>query len=263
MRLPVAKVIVASSQAVYGEGQYECAQHGFQMPAARGQAQLAQQKWELQCFSCGSALMPLLLAEEYAHPFNQYALSKYAQELTALRLGRLNGVPSVALRYSITQGAGQSPFNSYSGICRIFTQRLLSDLPPVVFEDGNQKRDYIHINDVVNANLTVMNDSRADFEAFNVGSGVATTVLEYADMLTQVLRKDLRPSVPGKYRLGDNRHSVSSITKLEDLGWRPTHLLRDIMQDYARWITENGLLTSRFLEAERDMEISGIVRSSH
>jgi dTDP-L-rhamnose 4-epimerase len=262
MRLPVQKVIVASSQAVYGEGQYECERHGFQMPPARSQTQLMRQQWELQCASCGAVLQPVPLSEEFAHPFNQYALSKYAQELTSLRLGRLIGVPSVALRYSITQGAGQSPFNSYSGICRIFTQRLLSDLPPLVFEDGHQKRDYIHINDVIDANLTVMNDSRADFEAFNVGSGVATTVLEYACTLAEVLGKDLRPSVPGKYRLGDNRHSVSNISKLQGLGWKPTFSLRDIMQDYARWITENGLLTSRFLEAEREMETSGVVRSS-
>ena len=261
--LPVEKMIVASSQAVYGEGQYQCAEHGLIQPPARPQEQLEKGDWETRCPTCGEYMTPLRLSEEYANPYNQYALSKYSQELIALRLGKLLNIPTVALRYSITQGPRQSLYNQYSGICRIFSLRLLNDKPPVIYEDGRQQRDYVHIDDVVDANMLVLQSDAADFQAFNVGSGRPVTVIEYAELLTNKLGKDIQPLIPGEYRLGDNRHSVSDIAKLKKLGWSPKKGLEDIFDDYIAWVKQLGDLSEYFDDASKIMRKMGVVRKTH
>ena len=152
-KLKIKKVIVASSQAVYGEGQYVCSGHGFFQPMPRSQQQLSRGQWEVRCPGCDQRAEPRLLSEESVNPYNQYAVSKLAEERIALGLGWLHGIPSVALRYSITQGPRQSLFNQYSGICRIFVGRALQGNPLVVYEDGYQTRDFVHIKDVVDANM--------------------------------------------------------------------------------------------------------------
>src|SRR5208282_5363491 len=174
-RLPVKKVIVASSQAVYGEGQYDCPQHGFFLPTPRSQQQLLQGDWELHCPQCQRPAKPQLLREEHNNPYNQYAVSKLAGEKAALGLGWLHGIPTVALRYSITQGPRQSLFNQYSGICRIFVSRALAGDPLVIYEDGLQTRDFVHVQDVVNANMLALEKDAANAQAFNVGGGRSTS----------------------------------------------------------------------------------------
>jgi dTDP-L-rhamnose 4-epimerase len=260
-RLPVAKVIVASSQAVSGEGQYECGEHGLQQPPAREDAQLREGQWELRCPICRAEMRPLPLREEYANPYNAYALSKLSEEMIALRLGRLFGVPTVALRYSITQGARQSLFNVYSGICRIFAQRIRQGRPPVIFEDGRQTRDFVHVEDVVEANLLALRDRRADGRAFNVGAGRATRILEYAREILRAFGSDLEPVLSGEYRVGDNRHSVSSVDRLHELGWAPRHDLPKIFADYIAWIETQGDLGDYVSEADEAMRRLGVVRS--
>jgi len=260
--LPVRKVVVASSQAVYGEGRYTCATHGVFDPGPRPDTQLTQAVWDVLCPECAEPAEPLLLEETHFNPNNQYALSKLSQEMIALRLGRLHNVPSTALRYSITQGPRQSLFNAYSGICRIFCMRLLQDLPPIIFEDGEQRRDYVHIADVVDANMTVLDDDRANYQAFNVGSGCATTVREYGSRLAAHLGKKIAPSIPGEYRVGDNRHSVSSIDKLRQLGWEPRRSLDDIFSDYVSWVKSLGSIEDYFSEADRAMRTMNVVRKA-
>lgn len=261
-RWPVRKVIVASSQAVYGEGQYRCATHAEFQPLTRAAERLAKGLWDIPCPECGRPSEALFLDERYHNPCNAYAVSKLAEELTALRLGRLYGIPTVALRYSITQGPRQSLFNAYSGICRIFCSRLANGEPPIVFEDGAQRRDYIHISDVVEANWRVFIDARADYQAFNVGSGVATTVRDYAATLIAKMNVDVEPRLSGEYRLGDNRHSVSSITTLKALGWQPKRTLDDIFTDYLGWLRRQGDIGTYFAEADRAMRAQGVVRQA-
>lgn len=261
-RSSLRKAVVASSQAVYGEGQYECPEHGLVLPPARGREQMLSGDWELRCPDCGKQMKPLLLDERHPNPYNQYALSKLSQEMAALRLGRALSIPTVALRYSIVQGPRQSPFNSYSGICRIFTLRLLNDEPPIIYEDGQQLRDYCHIDDVVAANLLVAQDDRANYEAFNVGSGVGTTVREYATVLAETTGRSITPLTPGKFRAGDNRHSVSSVEKLKTLGWSPQKSLRDITSSYWEWLQTSGMSGQFYLGADLDMERRGVVCST-
>jgi dTDP-L-rhamnose 4-epimerase len=261
-RLPVKKVIVASSQAVYGEGQYECVKHGLFLPRPRSHEQLARGEWGVQCPHCGKHGTPLLLSEEYNNPFNQYAVSKLSEEKTALGLGWLHGIPTVALRYSITQGARQSLYNHYSGVCRIFFSRALRSLPLIIYEDGRQTRDFVHVQDVVDANMLVLERDTANFRAFNVGSGKRTTVLEYAQVVLAKIRSKVELQVSGEYRRGDNRHSVSSIENLRQIGWEPRRDLSAIMDDFLEWIESIGGVPEEITNAYDEMRKAGVVLTS-
>ncbi len=258
-RLPVKKVIVASSQAVYGEGQYDCVEHGFFLPQPRSQEQLARGDWEVQCPRCGHRATPLLLREEHINPYNQYAVSKLAEEKTALGLGWLHGIPTVALRYSITQGPRQSLYNQYSGICRIFFSRAIRRLPFNIYEDGDQTRDFVHVQDVVDANMLVLQRDEANFQAFNVGGGNALTVTAYAQAILKKLSLDVPLQMMGEYRLGDNRHSVSCIDKLRAIGWRPRRELAVILDDFLAWVESLGGIPENILDAYSHMREAGVV----
>jgi dTDP-L-rhamnose 4-epimerase len=261
-KFPVKKVIVASSQAVYGEGQYECVNHGLSLPVPRSISQLNAGMWEVQCPICGRDCKPRLLQEEHNNAYNQYAVSKLAQEKLAVGLGWLYGIPTVALRYSITQGPRQSLFNHYSGICRIFVSRAMRGGPLIIYEDGKQTRDFIHIQDVVDANMLVLQDMRADFQAFNVGSGHAVSVLDYAQTVREKIAQHVEFKVSGEYRRGDNRHSVSSIDKLRKLGWKPRRDLSTILDDFTAWVGTIGGIPDNIGDAYMQMKNAGVVLSA-
>lgn len=261
-RMKIRKVIVASSQAVYGEGQYLCQEHGAFLPIPRSAQQLQRRKWEVSCALCGQQATPLLLSEQHNNPYNQYAVSKLAQEKIALGLGWIRGIPTVALRYSITQGPRQSLFNHYSGVCRIFVSRALTGDPLVIYEDGLQTRDFVHIKDVVNANMLVLQEDRADAQAFNVGSGRPTSVIDYARQVREKIGSKVEFSIPGEYRTGDNRHSVSSISKLQALGWSPKRSLSDILDDFLDWIQQIGGIPEQLQDAYSNMKQAGVVLSA-
>lgn len=258
-KLRVKKVIVASSQAVYGEGQYECPEHGFLLPMPRSISQLQAGIWGVQCPRCGQDCLSRLLREEHNNPYNQYAVSKLAEEKVALGLGWLHGIPTVALRYSITQGPRQSLFNHYSGICRIFVSRVMRGEPFIIYEDGKQTRDFVHIQDVVDANMLVLRDMRADFQAFNVGNGHPVSVLEYAQAVGEKVGRDVNCQISGEYRRGDNRNSVSSIEKLRSLGWQPRRNLSKILDDFIAWIDATGGIPDNITDAYSQMKNAGVV----
>jgi len=258
-RLPVQKIVVASSQAVYGEGQYRCPEHGDFQPAPRSPGQLQRGHWEVLCPRCGMAAQALPLEERSNNPYNQYAVSKLAQEKTALGLGWLHGIPTVALRYSITQGKRQSLYNHYSGVCRIFCARALQRLPLILYEDGRQTRDFVHVDDVVEANMLVLEKDAANGHAFNVGSGRATTILDYAGQVLGRTASSAGLELSGEYRRGDNRHSVSSVEKLGHLGWKPKRGLDAILDDFLEWIESSGGIPARLPDAAADMRAAGVL----
>lgn len=260
-RLPIQKVVVASSQAVYGEGHYTCPAHGAQYPGPRAETQLRSGQWDPVCPLCGARLAVARTDESVVNPHNQYAISKYTQEMIALNLGRRYQIPSVALRFSITQGPRQSYRNAYSGILRIFTMALLHGDRPVAYEDGHQLRDYVYVGDVARAINLVLHDVRADYRAFNVGGAAAVSVLEYAALVAQATGSPLAPVVPGEYRFGDTRHIISDISQLRALGWEPEVPLPDIIAQYVAWARSQPSFANYYAEAMRVMKRLGTVRS--
>ncbi len=178
------KVIVASSQAVMGEGRYRCPDcfersHDYHYPAIRPIEQLSAGQWDHRCPDCGLPLVWERSDETVVRPCNPYAMSKFSQEQIAIELGKRHGIPSVAMRYSIVQGPRQSFYNAYSGAMRIFAMALHFGRRPVIYEDGCQVRDFVHIADVVAANLLVLDDPGANYHVFNVGGGVPWTINDF------------------------------------------------------------------------------------
>ena len=259
-RLGVRKVVVASSQAVAGEGKYECSEHGVVYPGPRPVEQLERGDWEVKCPQCGRDARPLPIDESVCRPHTAYGVSKLAAETLALALGRRYGIPSVAMRYTYVQGPRNSFYNAYSGACRIFSLRVLARQPPIVYEDGRQLRDFLDVADVARANLLALEDARADYRVFNVGPGRALTVLEFARVVLEAAGSSLEPLVSGEFRLGDTRHTVSDVTALASLGWRAEIPIEQTVARYLEWI--RGFSDTRqYLEAaQAAMRSSGVIR---
>jgi len=261
-KLPVRKVVVASSQFVCGEGRYRCKKDGEVFPDGRDPQRLMKGQWEPICPVCGGVIKPLPLLETHANAKNQYSIAKLSQELMAVSLGRNYGIPSVALRYSIVQGARQSYRNAYSGVLRVFTLSNLAGRAAPVFEDGRQMRDYVNVADVARANRLVLESDAANNQIYNVGGGKGYTVLEFAEIVREALSVSFAPNVTGEYRVGDTRHSVSDIAKLQRLGWQPTKSPRDSVREYVDWIRGEKLEKDYAAEALATLRRSGALRKA-
>lgn len=234
--------------------------HGVIVPPPRSLEQLKRGDWEIHCPICGEYMQPLLIDEGTVSPGTTYGISKYAIELLADRLGKRYGIPTACMHYTYVQGARNSFYNAYSGIARRFALRLMHGLPPTVYEDGGQLRDYVNVKDVARANVLVMEAPRADFGVFNVGGGRAVTVLEFARMMLNAFDSDQEPLVEREFRLGDTRHTISDISRLRALGWKPTIPVEQNVAEYVAWMKEQQGTQEYLEEAERVMREQGVVR---
>lgn len=237
--LPLRKVVYASSQFVYGDGRYHDSQGATFYPELRTQADLDAGRWEIQAPGGGHAEFVHFREDQPVTPTNSYGLSKYASEMAALRLGKTYGFPTVIMRYSIIQGARQSPRNLYSGALRIFVSQALAGVPITVYEDGRQLRDFVNVHDVVDANLLALDSAAADFKVFNVGGGQPVSVLEFADAVKRITGSD-SPITVGGYRRTDTRNAVSDVTMLRSLGWGPKRGIDDSIAEYVAWYKDEG-----------------------
>lgn len=218
------RLVLASTMAIYGEGAYVCRRCGTQQGGTRSAANLAKSQWDPICPSCKQKLEPQAVIESQPTlPGTMYAISKLGQELLCMSLGREANIPVTALRYHNVYGPRMPRDTPYAGVASFFKSRLLAGLPPVVYEDGKQLRDFIHVSDIVQANLLVAEAPQAEvaFEAFNVGTGQPHTILDFAKELAKNLAPAIQPQFPGSFRLGDARHIFADITKLERLGFKP------------------------------------------
>ncbi len=259
-KLPIQKVIVASSQAVMGEGKYLCSRCGIVYPNIRSLSRLKKKQWGVGCPECGGEVESQPSPESVINPQNQYAMSKHSQEMIAINLGQRYGIPSVALRYSIVQGPRQSFYNAYSGAARLFCLHLYFKKAPTIYEDGRQIRDYINIMDVVAANLLVMESDKANYQVFNVGGGRAYSVLELFEITAAGFKSKLEPRISGEFRFGDTRHIMSDISRLTRLGWRPRYTPEKSIKDYRNWLMEQGNIDDVMDYAAQEMVRQRVIR---
>ncbi len=260
-RLSLNKVIIASSQAVYGEGKYKCSEDGIVYPAPRSLEQLKRSDWEPKCPKCGSKIKMQFTDESRVNPANSYGISKYSQELIGLTLGKRYDIPTICLRYSIVQGPRQSPYNLYSGALRAFAVSVYSGKEPIIYEDGQQLRDYVNIEDVVRANLLALEDPRMNYHAYNVGGGgrETYTVLKLAGIVGRTFGDEINSKITGEFRLGDTRHIISDISKIGALGWKPMNSIEKSVADYATWLKEKHVVLD-LVECTKRMKDQGVVR---
>ncbi len=261
-RLDLARVVVASSQSAMGEGLYWCQVDGEQTPGMRPDSALAASQWDIPCPVCGGPLELRRTPERVSNPQNAYGMSKLGEEMVAVNLGRRYGIPTVALRYSIVQGPRQSVYNAYSGACRIFCLRYLLGGAPTLYEDGGAIRDYVNIDDVVDANVLVLSDDRAVGRVFNVGGGQPVTTREFADIVMRQYRSAEPGVVTGEYRFGDTRHILSDIAALRALGWEPRRTPAESIAAYAAWLEGMDGLDGVLAEADARMRALGVVRKA-
>lgn len=241
-KVHVERLIVASSMSIYGEGQYHCENCGDLAPPPRSSEQLQSKRWEMVCAHCGSELRPVATAENKPlQSSSVYALSKKDQEELCLLYGRTYGLPVVALRYFNIYGARQALSNPYTGVAAIFASRLLNRRAPLIFEDGQQLRDFVSVSDAVAANLLAMESDRAIGHALNIGSGKPVSILEVASVLCNAVGREVFFEITGKYRAGDIRHCFADIGKARELmGYRPQVSFERGLSQLADWLREQS-----------------------
>ncbi len=258
-RCKVEKLVVASSMSIYGEGKYECETCGEMAPPPRENDQLRKKQWEMRCPECDRALKPVPTDESKPLQCTSiYALSKKDQEEMCLLFGRTYGVPTVAMRYFNIYGTRQALSNPYTGVAAIFASRLLNGNKPLIFEDGEQMRDFVSVKDIVHANLLAMECQKADGMALNIGSGRPISICEVANVLAQALEVDWGVEVTSKYRAGDIRHCFADISKAARvLGYTPKVDFTDGIRELTEWL-RSQTADDRASEAVEQLNVYGL-----
>jgi dTDP-L-rhamnose 4-epimerase len=257
----VKKVVVASSMSVYGEGQYECSQCGLVYPKLRSTAQLEQRDWEMHCPHCDNPVTTMPTSEEKPlFPTSIYAITKRDHEEMFLTVGQAYRIPTVALRYFNIYGSRQALSNPYTGVAAIFSSRLLNHNPPVVFEDGQQSRDFTHVSDIVRANLLALTKDEANYEVFNIGTGRQLTILDAANILSNKLDHNQRPVILNQFRAGDIRHCYADIQKArQKLGYAPQVTFEDGIDELVEWV-KTQQAEDQVQKANKQLEQRKLVR---
>jgi dTDP-L-rhamnose 4-epimerase len=261
----VRQLIVASSVTVYGEGKYSCPKHGIVFPAVRSLEQASQRQWEPSCpagrnHECSEILLSLP-TDENKPLFLQsiYAITKRAQEEMMLAIGRNYGIPITVLRYFNVFGQRQAVSNPYTGVAKIFAVDICAGKCPLIYEDGKQTRAFVHVSDVVQANLLALRNPKAYGQIFNIGTGRPCTILELAGHLAKCLGRTVTLQPTGQLRAGDVRHCFADITKARDLlGYEPLRLVPDGLENLLPSMDESGGMLSAVADAE--LRQRGLIR---
>lgn len=258
--LPIRKVIVASSQAVYSEGAATCPEHGLVFPEVRPVEQLQAGDWSVHCPICGSVTESAPTPERApVGGETVYGLTKVDQEKLVLLWGKQIGIPTVALRYSCTYGPRQSIFNPYTGVIAIFCTRLLNDLPPVLYEDGEQTRDFSFVEDIARANLLAAATDQLDGLPVNVGSGEGVSIRKVAEQISDALGIHITPEAKGEFRPGEMRHLTSGTERIRAAGYAPQVDLATGIGRYLDWIRQQADVRDYFSDAADVLRSKGIV----
>jgi dTDP-L-rhamnose 4-epimerase len=258
--MPV-RMVVASSMSIYGEGEYVCEEHGRVAPGPRPEEQLLARAWETACPTCGRDLRPVGTSEaKPLIPTSIYAINKRDHEEMCLVTGAAYGIPAVALRFFNVYGPGQALSNPYTGVAAIFASRLLNGRPPVIFEDGEQSRDFTHVSDIVQGILLALESEAAVGHAVNLGTGRPTTVAEVAQVISAGMGLDIEPVLNEQYRAGDIRHCFADPTRARELlGFEAATTFEHGMGELVEWLQDQEA-EDRVDDATKELAARGLTR---
>jgi dTDP-L-rhamnose 4-epimerase len=258
----IEKILIASSRSIYGEGKYLCHNHGVTFPNERNAADMAKGNFNPICNKCNKELI-LKATDENSkiHPSSIYGITKQQQEQMILLMGKALKIPAVALRYQNVYGPGQSLSNPYTGILSIFSTRLLNGNDLDIYEDGEESRDFVFIDDVVDATVLALEKKEANHQIFNVGSGVATTVLEVANTLKKLYASNVNINISGKYRLGDIRHNYADLSKIKNvLGFHPMFNFRTGISEFVNWVKTQNIQEDKYENSIKELKQKGLIK---
>jgi len=258
----IQKVIIASSRAIYGEGKYACENHGSVYPIARIDEELSAKDFEVKCPLCHKSVRLESTDEESKiHPTSIYGITKQNQEQMVMVTCKSLGIAAVALRYQNVYGPGQSLSNPYTGILSIFSTRIKNGNSITIFEDGKESRDFVYIDDVVDATILGLEKEEANHEVFNVGSGVGTTVLEVAQMLKESYQSDTDITITGNYRLGDIRHNRADMKKIkEKLAFEAKVSFSEGISHFANWVNGEEIEADHYDKSIEELRNKGLYK---
>lgn len=258
----IQKVIIASSRAIYGEGKYRCAVHGDVYPVERKEEDLLKADFEPKCPVCHQTANILATDENSKiHPSSVYGITKQNQEQMVLNVCKSIGIPAVAYRYQNVYGPGQSLKNPYTGILSIFSTQIRNGNNINIFEDGLESRDFVFIEDVVDATILGIQKDEANYEVFNVGSGVATTVMQVAQTLKDFYQADIDINVSGNFRLGDIRHNFADLNKIKaKLGFEAQYDFATGVKQFVEWVKSQDVMEDNYSKSIEEMKAKGLFK---
>jgi dTDP-L-rhamnose 4-epimerase len=258
----VKKVIVASSRSIYGEGKYNSAEIGVVYPKQRTQNYMDNGDFEVKYPGCTQQLELMATDEESKiHPSSVYGITKQNQEQMIMTVCPTLNIAPVAFRYQNVYGPGQSLKNPYTGILSIFSTQIKNGNGINIFEDGKETRDFVFINDVIDATILGIEKEKANNEVFNVGTGVATDVITVANTLIKNYGIDAHVNITGNYRLGDIRHNYADLTKIRcKLGFNPKYTFSDGIKLFTDWVNTQQVEMDNYLKSIGEMKIRGLYK---
>ena len=258
----IKKIIVASSRAIYGEGRYHCKIHGEVYPFTRNESDLINKSFECKCPVCEKEVTLLTTHEESKiQPMSVYGITKYNQEQLFLVAGKSLNIPAVAFRYQNVYGPGQSLSNPYTGILSIFSTQIKNNSPINIFEDGLESRDFVYIDDVVNATILGLENEKADFNSYNVGAGKSISVLQIANKLVSLYQSDAKINITGNFRIGDIRHNYADLSNIKkDLNFSPQYQFEEGITHFVKWVNEQKISTDLYSNSILELKKRGLYK---
>ena len=258
----VKKMIVASSRAIYGEGKYECSSCGIVYPNERKDEDMSKGDFTVKCPIC-NANAKLLATDENSkiHPSSIYGITKQVQEQMFMVMGKTLNIPALAFRYQNVYGAGQSLSNPYTGILSIFSTRIKNGNDINIFEDGKESRDFVYIDDVVDATILGIEKDEANYEVFNVGLGLAIDVNKVASTLVKEYKSNSKISISGNYRLGDIKDNYADLTKIQTkLGFKPKVSFEEGIKRFTKWVNAQEVVEDQYEKSINEMKEKGLYK---
>lgn len=258
----VEKMIIASSRAIYGEGKHACPDHGIVYPTERQNSDMKSGDFNVKCPICARKTEVLPTDEESKiHPTSIYGITKQVQEQMFMVMGKSLGIPAVAFRYQNVYGAGQSLSNPYTGILSIFSTRIKNGNNITIFEDGKESRDFVYIDDVVEATILGIEKEEANYQVFNVGFGEPTDVFTVAETLKNAYNSDSAIHISGNYRLGDIRHNYADLTLIKNrLGFTPHVSFQEGIARFTKWVNTQQIQHDRYEKSIKEMKEKGLYK---